>query len=173
MTKTAWGRVSLAAAAQRSGSQLPPWPPSPDRGKTLLCCSFLEISRYTQVTANVYGAELLPMETRSWPPLGRSHWPRVGKTFWRENSRRPESFSRLWERGRTRVRTVKVEKVKLIPLKKKPYEMDVAPWCYKWMGWDWMGWDGYLWVVWGIKHITMLLNNKVHLAYVGISCVVS
>ena len=31
---------------------------------------------------------------------------------------------------------VKVDKVKLIPLKKKPYEMDVAPWCYKWMGWD-------------------------------------
>ena len=45
----------------------------------------------------------LPMETRSWPPVGRSHWPQcVGKTFWRETPR-PESFFRLLQKVEEKV----------------------------------------------------------------------
>ena len=37
---------------------------------------------------------------------------------------------------------------------KTPSQMDVAPWCYKWVG----ELDGYLRVGWGIEHLTVLIT---------------
>ena len=39
---------------------------------------------------------------------------------------------------------------------KKPSKMDVAPWCYKWVG----GLDGNLLVGWGIEHLTVLITEE-------------
>ena len=37
-------------------------------------------------------------------------------------------------------------------------QMDVALWCYKWVG----GLDGYLWVGWGIEHLMVLTMNNLY-----------
>ena len=70
--------------------------------KTILCAAY-SWNLYTSIYTLVCVKRLLPMETRSWPPVGRSHWPQcVGKTFWRETPR-PESFFRLLQKVEEKV----------------------------------------------------------------------
>ena len=47
-----------------------------------------------------------------------------------------------------------LDKQKWTKEQKSAFQMDVAPWCYKWI--DWEGMD--LWVGWGIEHLTVLIS---------------